>query len=103
MNFYFCETCGKRLTEADLEEGRGKNKKLKGVYCSGCAAGVMTMETLPVVDPNQKTGNTAPAKAAPQRSPRSTAVLFAARTSERVHDRTGAASVGAGPTATPSH
>ena len=44
MNFWFCETCGKRLTELDLEAGKGRDKKLKGVYCSDCAIGVMTME-----------------------------------------------------------
>jgi formylglycine-generating enzyme required for sulfatase activity len=44
MNFWFCETCGKRLTEKDLEEGAARNKKLKGVYCQQCSVGVMTME-----------------------------------------------------------
>jgi hypothetical protein len=48
MNFYFCETCGKRITENDIEAGQARNKKLKGVYCTGCAVGVMTMETLPL-------------------------------------------------------
>ncbi len=44
MNFYFCETCGKRVTEKDIADGRAKNKQLKGVYCVSCAVGVMTME-----------------------------------------------------------
>ncbi len=50
MKFYFCEGCGKRVTEEDLSDGKGKNKKLKGVYCTSCSAGVMTMETLPISD-----------------------------------------------------
>jgi len=48
MKFYFCETCGKRVTEADVEAGQARDKKLKGVCCAQCAVGVMTMETLPV-------------------------------------------------------
>jgi len=37
--FYFCETCGKRVTDEET-----RNKKLKGVYCKNCAVGVMTVE-----------------------------------------------------------
>lgn len=48
MKFYFCERCGKRLTEVDLEQGRGRDKKLTGVYCTDCATGVMTVESLPL-------------------------------------------------------
>ena len=48
MKFYFCETCGKRITEEDVEAGEARNKKLKGVFCAECAIGVLTMETLPV-------------------------------------------------------
>lgn len=48
MQFFFCETCGKRITEKDVEAGRARNKKLKGVFCSDCAVGVMTMEMMPV-------------------------------------------------------
>jgi hypothetical protein len=44
MKFWFCETCGKRLTDRDLEEGTARNKQLKGVFCKGCAVGVMTLE-----------------------------------------------------------
>ncbi len=50
MKFYFCEGCGKRITENDIEQGLGKDKKLKGVYCKGCSVGVMTMETVPLTD-----------------------------------------------------
>lgn len=48
MEFYFCETCAKRVTGKDLEAGLARNKKLNGVFCTQCAAGVLTMETLPV-------------------------------------------------------
>ncbi|MBI3829838.1 MAG: hypothetical protein HY291_09990 [Planctomycetes bacterium] len=50
MKFYFCETCGKRVTEKDVEAGQARNKKLKGVYCAQCSVGVMTMELLPVTE-----------------------------------------------------
>ncbi len=50
MDFYFCEGCGKRITDGDIKQGKGKNKKLRGVYCRQCAAGVMTLETLPLTD-----------------------------------------------------
>jgi hypothetical protein len=52
MNFYFCEACGKRVTEHDIEAGRARNKQLKGVYCVNCAAGVMTME-MQAVSPDE--------------------------------------------------
>jgi hypothetical protein len=39
MKFYFCETCGKRLTDAEIHD-----KQLKGVYCKECAQGVMTVQ-----------------------------------------------------------
>ena len=44
LNLYFCEKCGKRLTELDIEAGRARNKKWRGVYCSACAVGVDTIE-----------------------------------------------------------
>lgn len=43
MSFYFCETCGKRVTEGDVAAGRARNKQVRGVYCVSCAEGVMTM------------------------------------------------------------
>jgi len=42
--FFFCETCGRRITDKQILEGQGRDKKLKGVYCKDCAEGVMTME-----------------------------------------------------------
>lgn len=50
MKFYFCETCGVRLTEKDIEAGAAMNKKLKGVFCQNCAVGVSTMDSLPLRD-----------------------------------------------------
>jgi uncharacterized CHY-type Zn-finger protein len=47
MKFYFCEACGKRLTEHDIEQGAARDKQLKGVFCTECAVGVTIMETLP--------------------------------------------------------
>lgn len=44
MKFFFCESCGKRVSEADLAEGRGRDKQAKGVYCRECAKGVLTLE-----------------------------------------------------------
>jgi hypothetical protein len=49
--FYFCEKCGKRLTDAQIEQGLGRDKKLKGVYCKDCAVGVMTIEFLAIKAP----------------------------------------------------
>jgi hypothetical protein len=49
MNFYFCEKCGKRITDVDIDKGLGRNKKLKGVYCTDCSVGVMTMDSLPML------------------------------------------------------
>lgn len=48
MQFFFCEGCGKRITDAQVAAGEGRDKKLKGVYCSACAVGVTTMESLPL-------------------------------------------------------
>lgn len=59
MKFYFCETCGKRVTEEDVAAGQARDKKLKGVYCTNCSEGVMTMEMAAITD------IPAPAPAAP--------------------------------------
>lgn len=50
MKFWFCETCGKRLTDQDLEAGAARNKQLHGVFCQDCALGVQTLETMPVTE-----------------------------------------------------
>lgn len=44
MEFYFCEVCGKRLTEEDLNSGEARNKQVKGIYCKDCSDGVRTLE-----------------------------------------------------------
>lgn len=48
MKFYFCQVCGTRITEHDIEANKARDKKLKGVYCDQCAVGVSTMESLPM-------------------------------------------------------
>lgn len=48
MKFYFCEKCGQRLTEKDVEAGQARDKKLRGVFCSDCSQGVLTLETVPM-------------------------------------------------------
>lgn len=68
MKFYFCEKCGVRLTEKDIAAGAGKDKKLAGVYCTACAAGVLTMELLPVTD-EEIAAQKAAAKAPPPQPP----------------------------------
>ncbi len=50
MNFYFCENCGRRLTEHDIRKGSAKDKKLRGVFCIPCSEGVVTMERLPMTE-----------------------------------------------------
>ena len=56
MNFYFCESCGKRITDEEIKGGKGRDKKLKGVYCADCALGVSTMEMMPVTDTDLNAG-----------------------------------------------
>jgi hypothetical protein len=48
MHFYFCEACGKRVTDKDLEAGAARNKKMNGVFCKECAVGVNTLDTAPL-------------------------------------------------------
>jgi formylglycine-generating enzyme required for sulfatase activity/DNA-directed RNA polymerase subunit RPC12/RpoP len=62
--FYFCETCGKRITDKQILEGLGRDKKLKGIFCKDCAVGVMTMEFAAISDadlrkPVRKSGGNA--------------------------------------------
>lgn len=70
MKFYFCEACGRRVTEKDVEGGQARDKKLKGVYCRECAIGVTTMDTLPLSDEEAKKtlAEEAPQKPRPRRS-----------------------------------
>ena len=48
MKFYFCEKCGKRITDLQIAIGDGKDKKLNGVFCTLCAEGVLTLEMMPI-------------------------------------------------------
>ncbi len=65
MNFYFCDGCNKRITDADLAAGKGKNKQLKGIYCLDCASGVNTIEFEPLVNLNVTDDHPAPAAPVP--------------------------------------
>ena len=42
MKIWFCENCGKRVTETDLNQNLGRDKQAKGVYCVACEASVQT-------------------------------------------------------------
>jgi hypothetical protein len=66
MNFYFCEKCGKRVTELDIEAGKARDKKFNGVFCATCAQGVLTQENLAITDEDVKKylGDKPPAAAA---------------------------------------
>ena len=70
MNLYFCEKCGRRLSDEDVQQGRGLDKKLAGIFCRSCAVGALTIETLPV-DPKeaQKLLSEARSKRTTQASP----------------------------------
>ncbi|MBE7462922.1 MAG: hypothetical protein HS116_05435 [Planctomycetes bacterium] len=50
MKFFFCEKCGKRVTDSDVAAGQARDKKLRGVFCTDCAAGVLTLETMPITE-----------------------------------------------------
>ena len=67
--FYFCETCGKRVTDAQIEQGLGKDKKLKGVYCKTCAVGVSTMEFTALTDVKLRESPEPAASASPSPPP----------------------------------
>lgn len=83
MKFYFCEKCGKRVTETDISAGQGRDKKLRGVYCDDCAEGVMTLETLPMSNEEARQILSSSGTAAPAASPPTT------RTSGRPSARAG--------------
>ena len=79
MNFWFCETCGKRLTDKDLEEGAARNKKLKGVFCAECAVGVTTMEMEAIGVEQLSKGTGVPPAPAPSSSVKSGQILQSQR------------------------
>jgi len=89
MEFYFCETCGTRITDKEIEQGMGRDKKLKGVYCNKCSVGVMTMEFAAIApDPHSKKASAPAIAATPQSAiepyKRSGTKLSAARESKAV-------------------
>lgn len=54
MKFYFCQGCGKRITENQIASGQARDKKLRGVYCTACAGAVSTLDTLPLSNEEAK-------------------------------------------------
>ena len=69
VKFWFCEKCGKRLSDRDIAAGDARDKKLKGVYCADCAVGVLTMANLPVINEDTARKLLAKEKAEPQTAP----------------------------------
>ena len=57
MKFWFCEKCGKRLTEADFDEGRAADKQAKGVFCQSCSVGVVTTHIEAISGPTSKSSH----------------------------------------------
>ena len=60
MNFYFCETCGKRITDAEIQRKEGFDKQAKGIYCKTCAVGVNTEQFEAIVIPKSSPQNESP-------------------------------------------
>lgn len=48
MKIFFCEVCGKRLTDMDIEIGKAIDKQLAGIYCRECGVGVATRQEVSV-------------------------------------------------------
>jgi DNA-directed RNA polymerase subunit RPC12/RpoP len=44
MEVFYCESCGKRLTDDDLASGDARDKKARGLHCQACAAKVITTD-----------------------------------------------------------
>ncbi|MBI3831142.1 MAG: hypothetical protein HY291_16605 [Planctomycetes bacterium] len=101
MKFYFCETCGKRVTEDDMAAGEARDKKLKGVFCKNCSVGVMTMEMAALTDlpktdlpapPPVRVSTASGSKLSPPH-------LAAAKSSSRSHPKPADGSLARGPQA----
>ncbi len=58
MKFWFCEKCGKRLTEADFDSGQAADKQAKGVYCKSCSIGIVTTQIEAIQGPTAKSSGT---------------------------------------------
>ena len=69
MNLFFCEACGKRLTDLDLDAGTAIDKKLKGVYCKQCGSGVLTQVTLPTSSQRMRSSAEGPPRNLPGNAP----------------------------------
>ena len=73
MNFYFCETCGKRVTDVDIMRKDALDKQARGVYCKACAVGITTEEfdaiQLPTEAPSMAIEPDAPPPVAPPALP----------------------------------
>lgn len=54
MKFYFCEKCGKRVSDRELEAGAAKDKKVKGIFCLECAVGVTTRAFEPITPEEER-------------------------------------------------
>ncbi|GMV80773.1 MAG: hypothetical protein AMXMBFR7_19570 [Planctomycetota bacterium] len=94
MKFYFCETCGKRVTEVDLASGQARDKKMRGMYCEACAGSVMTLETEALTEEQargvlkEESPGATPAKpiSGIQARPSSTALRPAKKQSDPIHE-----------------
>lgn len=62
MNFFFCEKCNRRITEAELESGLAHDKKAKGVFCRQCSIGVKTSEFTAITNEQIKIAQVGPAE-----------------------------------------
>jgi formylglycine-generating enzyme required for sulfatase activity len=49
--FWFCESCGQRVTDIDIAEHNAFDKQRRGVFCASCAAGVSTHEFVALRSP----------------------------------------------------
>ena len=70
MKFYYCETCGKRVTDEDLASGMARDKQVKGVFCRDCKEGVSTIAFTPIKQSELREVQEAPTE--PPRKPRAT-------------------------------
>jgi hypothetical protein len=79
MNFYFCEKCNKRITEAELEGGLASDKKAKGIFCRSCSVGVKTTEFAAITDEQIKHASETKVPVADTRRPSAVAIAAAPR------------------------
>ncbi|GMV82745.1 MAG: hypothetical protein AMXMBFR7_39290 [Planctomycetota bacterium] len=98
--FYFCEKCGKRITQGDLTRGEGRDKKVMGVFCRECAETVLTVEfsalsqasALEIIKANESQRQDAPTSempslAAPKKRPTSKIRPASSSSSARISRR----------------